>query len=233
VVIDADDPWQFAWAWPFAWARVVARDCLRHVASCCRSYASTFTAAPLSTGLSGARVRWRRRGGFVAVTGAVTNAYAHCQRDKLGARLCHCRHRQHRLYARHRQVDHRVDLEAALAALADAGLDPGDVDAVLPSTNAGRIAEEFIANLGLRDVAFAPTAHMGRASLMAAVKNACLAIHAGVASCVLVVAGRCGYSGERVSAGLHVIEPIMSSRGFGSCGGASSRSGKSPTAQTW
>jgi acetyl-CoA acetyltransferase len=104
-----------------------------------------------------------------------------------------------------------LHIEAALAALADAGLTAADVDGVLPSASAGRTAEDFICNLGLRDIAFAPTAHMGGASLLSSIQNACLAITAGVASCVLVVAGRRGYSGERVSAGTYVIEPLMAS----------------------
>ena len=103
-----------------------------------------------------------------------------------------------------------LHLEAALAALGDAGLTAADVDGVLPSASAGRTAEDFISNLGLRGVGFAPTAHMGGASLISSLQNACLAIEAGVASCVLVVAGRRGYSGERVSTGTHVIEPLMS-----------------------
>jgi acetyl-CoA acetyltransferase len=102
-----------------------------------------------------------------------------------------------------------LHLEASLAALADAGLTPADVDGVLPSANAGRSAEDFIVNLGLRDLSFAPTAHMGGASLLSSVRNACLAIEAGVASCVLVPAGRRGYSGERVSTGAHVVENLM------------------------
>jgi acetyl-CoA acetyltransferase len=104
-----------------------------------------------------------------------------------------------------------LHLQAALAALADAGLTPADVDGVLPSASAGRTAEEFVCNLGLRELAFATTAHMGGASLLSSVQKACLAIEAGVASCVLIVAGRRGYSGERVSIGAHVIEPLMAS----------------------
>jgi acetyl-CoA acetyltransferase len=103
-----------------------------------------------------------------------------------------------------------LHLEASLAALADAGLTPADVDGVLPSASAGRSTEEFILNLGLQDVAFAPTAHLGGASLLSSVQNACLAIDAGVASCVLIPAGRRGYSGERISAGRGIVEPIMS-----------------------
>jgi acetyl-CoA acetyltransferase len=104
----------------------------------------------------------------------------------------------------------QLHLEASLAALADAGLTPADVDGVLPSASAGRCAEDFILNLGLRDIAFAPTAHLGGASLLSSIQNACLAIDAGVASCVLIPAGRRGYSGERISAGRGVVEPIMS-----------------------
>ena len=102
-----------------------------------------------------------------------------------------------------------LHLEAAAAALADAGLTPGDVDGVMPSAPAGRCAEDFVTNLGLRDLRFSTTVHMGGASLIASVQSACLAIEAGIASCVLVPAGRRGYSGERVSTGQMVVEPVM------------------------
>lgn len=94
-----------------------------------------------------------------------------------------------------------LHLEAARLALADAGLTTDDVDGVLPSAIAGRVAEEFIMNLGLRDVRFSVTAHMGGASVVASIQSACAAIAAGIASCVLIPAGRRGYSGERVSTG--------------------------------
>jgi acetyl-CoA acetyltransferase len=104
-----------------------------------------------------------------------------------------------------------LHLEASLAALADAGLTPADVDGVLPSATAGRNAEEFIVNLGLRDLAFAGTAHMGGASLISSIRTACAAIDAGIASCVLLPAGRRGYSGERISRGTHHVELLMDS----------------------
>ena len=59
-----------------------------------------------------------------------------------------------------------LHLEASLRALADAGLTPADVDAVLPSATAGRCAEDFIANLGLRDLAFSSTEHVGGSSFI-------------------------------------------------------------------
>jgi acetyl-CoA acetyltransferase len=104
-----------------------------------------------------------------------------------------------------------LHLEASLAALADAGLTPADVDGVMPSATAGRNVEEFIVNLGLRDLSLAGTSHMGGASLISSIRTACAAIDAGVASCVLIPAGRRGYSGERISRGTHLIEPLMDS----------------------
>ena len=101
-----------------------------------------------------------------------------------------------------------LHLEACLNALADAGLAPSDVDGVMPSATAGRTAEDFIANLGLRDLAVSSITRMGGASTIAAIQSACLAVCAGIASCVLVPAGRRGYSGERVSTGQLVRDPL-------------------------
>ena len=104
-----------------------------------------------------------------------------------------------------------LHLEASLRALADAGLTTDDVDGVMPSAVAGRHAEEFAMNLGLRHLRNATTVHIGGASLIASIQNACTAITSGVASCVLVPAGRRGFSGERVSTGQTVPEGVMSS----------------------
>jgi|SRR6185312_8550741 acetyl-CoA acetyltransferase len=102
-----------------------------------------------------------------------------------------------------------LHLEAATLALADAGLSAADVDGVMPSATAGRCAEDFILNLGLRDLTFSTTVHMGGASLIASIQSACLAVSAGLASCVLLPAGRRGYSGERISTGQAVAERVM------------------------
>ena len=45
-----------------------------------------------------------------------------------------------------------ITLEAALGAIADAGLHPRDIDGVVPYFPGGGIAEDFIANLGLPDL---------------------------------------------------------------------------------
>ena len=102
-----------------------------------------------------------------------------------------------------------LHLEASTLALADAGLSAADVDGVMPSATAGRCAEDFILNLGLRDLRFSTTVHMGGASLIASIQSACLAVSAGLASCVLLPAGRRGYSGERISTGQAVAERVM------------------------
>lgn len=102
-----------------------------------------------------------------------------------------------------------LHLEASLRALDDAGLTVDDIDGVMPSSTAGRCAEEFVMNLGLRNLRFSATVHMGGASLISSIQDACMAITAGVATCVLIPAGRRGYSGERVSTGQSVASPVM------------------------
>jgi acetyl-CoA acetyltransferase len=105
-----------------------------------------------------------------------------------------------------------LHLEATERALADAGLEVADIDAVMPNEMAGTIAEDFIVNLGIRDLRFTSTIRTGGASVVTAIQSACLAVSAGVARCVLVVAGRRGYSAQRVSRaseGVLVPMPIM------------------------
>ncbi len=105
-----------------------------------------------------------------------------------------------------------LHLEATQRALEDAGLEISDVDAVMPNEMAGTIAEDFIVNLGIRDLRFSSTIRTGGASVVSAIQSACLAVSAGVAKCVLVVAGRRGYSAQRVSRtseGVLVPMPIM------------------------
>ena len=105
-----------------------------------------------------------------------------------------------------------LHLQASLAALDDAGLAARDIDGVMPNELSGVIAEDLILNLGLDALRFTSTIRTGGASFVTAIQSACLAIHAGVARHVLLVAGRRGYSEQRISRssqGGMVRMPIM------------------------
>ncbi|MBI4695719.1 MAG: transporter [Gammaproteobacteria bacterium] len=98
----------------------------------------------------------------------------------------------------------RLTLEASLAAIADAGLAPGDIDGVIPYGNFQVVAEDLITNLGLSDLRFSAVTPLGGASCVAAVQCAAAAIAAGVCNHVLVPVARNGASGGRI--GMRVNE---------------------------
>ena len=74
-----------------------------------------------------------------------------------------------------------LHLDAALEAIADAGLTPADIDGAMPNELAGTVAEDFILNLGLPELAFSSTIRTGGASFASAIQSAALAVHGGVA----------------------------------------------------
>jgi acetyl-CoA acetyltransferase len=90
-----------------------------------------------------------------------------------------------------------LQLEAAEAAIADAGLKPQQVDAVLPFVSLG-IAEEFAVHLGIRDLRYQATSHVGGACPGASLANAVMAVSTGMADTVLIPGGWYGYSGRKV-----------------------------------
>ena len=89
-----------------------------------------------------------------------------------------------------------LQLEAALAAIEEAGLRPAEIDGIMPFPNLGR-AEEFAANLGCENLRFAATIHMGGAAPVASLEAAAAAVRCGMANHVLLPAGWNGYSGAR------------------------------------
>ncbi|MCA0303637.1 MAG: thiolase family protein [Proteobacteria bacterium] len=95
-----------------------------------------------------------------------------------------------------------LQMEASLAAIADAGLSPRDIDGVVPYFPGGGIAEDFVANLGLPDLALSVFVPMGGATCVAAIQTAAMAVATGVCRNVLISVGRTGYSGARVSSRL-------------------------------
>jgi acetyl-CoA acetyltransferase len=92
-----------------------------------------------------------------------------------------------------------LQLEAALNAVADAGLSPRDIDGLIPFAIGPMVAEDFITNFGIPDLNFSALTPLGGASAVAALQCAAAAISSGLCNHVLISLGRNGYSGTRIT----------------------------------
>jgi acetyl-CoA acetyltransferase len=89
-----------------------------------------------------------------------------------------------------------LQLQAAVRAVEDAGLTNRQIDGLMPFPHLGT-AEEFAVNLGIENLRYAATVHMGGAAPVASLQGAAMAVVAGVANYVLIPAGWNSYSGRR------------------------------------
>lgn len=92
-----------------------------------------------------------------------------------------------------------LHLDAALAAIADAGLRPKDIDGIIPYAGLGVVAEDFVTNFGIPDLRFSAHTPLGGASPVAALQCALAAVATGICRHVLVPLARNGASGGRIA----------------------------------
>ena len=96
-----------------------------------------------------------------------------------------------------------LQFEASLAAIADAGLSPRDIDGVIPIGITAAPVEEYVTSFGIPDLRFSALIPHGGASAVGALQAAAAAIAAGICTAVLVPAGRNVSSGERAGVRIH------------------------------
>lgn len=99
-----------------------------------------------------------------------------------------------------------LQMEASLAAIRDAGLDPKDIDGVIAYGSMSVVAEDFITNFGIPDLKFSAVTPLGGASAVASIQCAVAAVASGICKHVLIPIGRNGSSGVGGRIGSRVRE---------------------------
>lgn len=95
-----------------------------------------------------------------------------------------------------------LQIEAALAAIRDAGLTPHDIDGIIPASIGAAGSDELVTNFGITDLRATALTPVGGASSIAAIQNAAALIAMGVCRHVLVCAGRRTSQGPKVGSRL-------------------------------
>ena len=90
-----------------------------------------------------------------------------------------------------------LQLEASLAAIADAGLSPRDIDGVVPYFPGGGIAEDFVANLGCPISRSRCSCRWAAPPASRPSRPRAMAVATRRGKAVLISVGRTGYSGAR------------------------------------
>ena len=83
-----------------------------------------------------------------------------------------------------------LQIESSLKAINDAGLDPKDIDGIIPIGIVSGTADDFIENFGLPDLRFSAVVPHGGASPAMALQCAAAAVAAGACNHVLITFGR-------------------------------------------
>ncbi len=105
------------------------------------------------------------------------------------------------------QTAFELQIEASLKAIADAGLDPKQIDGVIPIGIVSATAEDFIDNFGIPDLRFSAIVPHGGASPVMALQCAAAAVAAGVCNHVLIAFGRnvTGAAATKAGARIHTM----------------------------
>jgi acetyl-CoA acetyltransferase len=102
----------------------------------------------------------------------------------------------------------RLCVEACEAAIADAGVEPSQIDGMVTFTADTNPEIEIARNLGIGELSFFSRIHHGGGAACGTIQQAVLAVHAGVADYVVCYRGFNERSGRRFGAGVQDRAPM-------------------------